>query len=269
MEGITMWRKIFGGGTKAPSVAVETLPSDLAVGRERMPRHIAIIMDGNGRWAKAQGRSRSAGHEEGARTLKRIVRAASDLGIEVLTVYAFSTENWKRPKLEVDFLLKLFDSFLEKELAEMHAEQVRLHFIGRRDRFSERFQQRMADAETLMAQNTGIHFNLAANYGSQDEILRAVRSIAERAAAGEVASEEIDEEFFSNALDTAGDPPVDLFIRTSGDLRLSNFLLWQSAYAELYFTETHWPDFTPEELARAIQDFAGRSRRFGGLDPEE
>ena len=185
MEGITMWRKIFGGGTKAPSVAAETLPSDLAVGRERMPRHIAIIMDG-------------------ARTLKRIVRAASDLGIEVLTVYAFSTENWKRPKLEVDFLLKLFDSFLEKELAEMHAEQVRLHFIGRRDRFSERFQQRMADAETLMAQNTGIHFNLAANYGSQDEILRAVRSIAERAAAGEVAPEEIDEEFFSNALDTAG-----------------------------------------------------------------
>ena len=264
-----MWRKIFGSGNKTSVDREETVPFELTVDRASMPRHIAIVMDGNGRWAKSQGKSRSAGHEEGARTLKRIVRAASDMGIEVLTVYAFSTENWKRPKLEVDFLLKLFDSFLEKELAEMHAEQVRLHFIGRRDRFTERFQQRMADAEQLMAQNTGIHFNLAANYGSQDEILRAVRSIADRVAVGEVASEEIDEEFFSNALDTAGDPPVDLFIRTSGDLRLSNFLLWQSAYAELYFTETHWPDFTAEELARAIQDFAGRSRRFGGLDAEE
>ena len=264
-----MWRKIFGSGNKTSVDREETVPFELTVDRASMPRHIAIVMDGNGRWAKSQGKSRSAGHEEGARTLKRIVRAASYMGVEVLTVYAFSTENWKRPKLEVDFLLKLFDSFLEKELAEMHAEQVRLHFIGRRDRFTERFQQRMADAEQLMAHNTGIHFNLAANYGSQDEILRAVRSIAERAAAGEIAPEEIDEEFFSNALDTAGDPPVDLFIRTSGDLRLSNFLLWQSAYAELYFTETHWPDFTAEELARAIQDFAGRSRRFGGLDAEE
>ena len=260
-----MWRKIFGSGNKTSVDREETVPFELTVDRASMPRHIAIVMDGNGRWAKSQVKSRSAGHEAGARTLKRIVRAASDMGIEVLTVYAFSTENWKRPKLEVDFLLKLFDSFLEKELAEMHAEQVRLHFIGRRDRFTERFQQRMADAEMLMAQNTGIHFNLAANYGSQDEILRAVRSIAERAAAGELAPEEINEALFSDALDTAGDPPVDLFIRTSGDLRLSNFLLWQSAYAELYFTDTNWPDFTPEELAAAIEDFTGRNRRFGGL----
>ena len=264
-----MWRKIFGGGKSAPTSDGNHLPSNPAVDRAGLPRHIAIVMDGNGRWAKAQGRSRSAGHEAGAHTLKRIVRAASDMGIEVLTVYAFSTENWKRPQREVDFLLRLFDSFLEKELAEMHAEQVRLHFIGRRDRFTERFQRRMADAEALMANNTGIHFNLAANYGSQDEIVRAVRSLAARAAAGEIALEEINEELFSNALDTAGDPPVDLFIRTSGDLRLSNFLLWQSAYAELYFTETHWPDFTPEELAHAIEDFAGRSRRFGGLDAAE
>ena len=264
-----MWRKIFGGGKSAPTSDGDHRPSNPAVDRAGLPQHIAIVMDGNGRWAKAQGRSRSAGHEAGAHTLKRIVRAASDMGIEVLTVYAFSTENWKRPQREVDFLLRLFDSFLEKELAEMHAEQVRLHFIGRRDRFTERFQRRMADAEALMANNTGIHFNLAANYGSQDEIVRAVRSLAARAAAGEIAPEEINEELFSNALDTAGDPPVDLFIRTSGDLRLSNFLLWQSAYAELYFTETHWPDFTPEELAHAIEDFAGRSRRFGGLDAAE
>lgn len=264
-----MWKKIFGGGKSTPAPDVDDLLSNLAVDRERMPRHIAIVMDGNGRWAKAQGRSRSAGHEAGARTLKRIVRAASNMGVEVLTVYAFSTENWKRPHREVDFLLNLFDSFLAKEIAEIHAQNVRMRFLGRRDRFTDRFLRRMEDTEERTGHNTGMRFNLAANYGSQDEILRAVRSIAQRAAAGEITPEEIDETFFSNALDTAGDPPVDLFIRTSGDLRLSNFLLWQSAYAELYFTETHWPDFTPEELLRAIEDFAGRSRRFGGLDAQE
>lgn len=264
-----MWRKLFGGDKRTPDPAAEVLSSGIAVDRAHLPRHIAIVMDGNGRWAKAKGESRSAGHEEGARTLKRIVRAASDMGIEVLTVYAFSTENWKRPQREVDFLLRLFDSFLAQELAEMHAEHVRLHFIGRRDRFTERFQKRMAEAEALMANNTGIHFNLAANYGSQDEIVRTARTLAARVASGELLVDEIDEEVFSHTLDTGEDPPVDLFIRTSGDLRLSNFLLWQSAYAELYFTDTHWPDFTSEELACAIEDFAGRSRRFGGLDNEE
>ena len=264
-----MWKKIFGGGKSTPAPDGDDLLSNLAVDRERMPRHIAIVMDGNGRWAKAQGRSRSAGHEAGARTLKRIVRAASNMGVEVLTVYAFSTENWKRPHREVDFLLNLFDSFLAKEISEIHAQNVRMRFLGRRDRFTDRFLRRMEDTEERTGHNTGMRFNLAANYGSQDEILRAVRSIAQRVAAGEITPEEIDETFFSNALDTAGDPPVDLFIRTSGDLRLSNFLLWQSAYAELYFTETHWPDFTPEELSRAIEDFAGRSRRFGGLDAQE
>ena len=252
-----------------PVSAGDDLPSNLTAGCANVPRHIAIVMDGNGRWAKAQGRSRSAGHEAGARTLKRIVHAASDMGIELLTVYAFSTENWKRPQREVDFLLNLFDSFLAREIDEMHAENVRIRFIGRRDRFTERFLHRMEDAEARTMQNTGLHFNLAANYGGQDEILRAVRILTARAAAGEIMSEEIDEELFSNMLDTVGDPPVDLFIRTSGDLRLSNFLLWQSAYAELYFTETNWPDFTPEELSRAIEDFAGRSRRFGGLSTEE
>lgn len=264
-----MWRRIFGGGRAASAPSKDDLPSGFAVDRARMPRHVAIVMDGNGRWAKAQGLSRSAGHEAGARTLKRIVRAASDMGIEVLTVYAFSTENWKRPHREVDFLLGLFDSFLAKEIAEMHAQNVRMRFIGRRDRFTERFLRRMQEAEERTSNNTGMHFNLAANYGSQDEILRAARSLAARVAAGEITAEEIDAKLFSNALDTAGDPPVDLFIRTSGDLRLSNFLLWQSAYAELYFTDTHWPDFTSEKLACAIEDFAGRSRRFGGLSAEE
>ena len=264
-----MWRKILGVGKRRSAAAEPPLPSGFSVDHEQLPRHIAIVMDGNGRWAKAQGRSRSAGHEAGARTLKRIVRVASEMGVEVLTVYAFSTENWKRPHREVDFLLNLFDSFLEKEIAEMHAQHVRMSFIGRRDRFTERFLRRMEEAEERTANNTGMHFNLAANYGSQDEILRAVRAISVRVAAGEITPEEIDEDLFSHALDTAGDPPVDLFIRTSGDLRLSNFLLWQSAYAELYFTDTHWPDFTPEELAHAIEDFAGRSRRFGGLSAEE
>ena len=264
-----MWRKIFGGGKDEASPAAPDLPSGDAVDRTNIPRHVAIIMDGNGRWAKAQGYSRSAGHEAGARTLKRIVRAASDMGVEVLTVYAFSTENWKRPPREVDFLLNLFDSFLQREVDEMDAENVRMRFIGRRDRFTERFLKRMEEAELRMAENAGIRFNLAVNYGSQDEILRAVRVLAARAAAGEIAAEQIDEEVFAHVLDTAGDPPVDLFIRTSGDLRLSNFLLWQSAYAELYFTDTHWPDFTAEELARAIDDFGRRSRRFGGLGTEE
>ncbi|WP_313990941.1 isoprenyl transferase [uncultured Selenomonas sp.] len=264
-----MWRKIFGG--KEASVPTgDDLPSRSPVlCGDGLPRHIAVVMDGNGRWAQAQGRSRSAGHEAGARTLKRIVRAASDMGIEVLTVYAFSTENWKRPQLEVDFLLNLFDSFLQKEIDEMHAEHVRIRFIGRRDRFTDRFLRRMTDAEVRTAENTGIRLNVAVNYGGQDEILRAVQTLAARAAAGEIAPPEIDEALFSRTLDTADDPPVDLFIRTSGDLRLSNFLLWQSAYAELYFTETHWPDFTAEELARAITDFAGRSRRFGGLSEED
>ena len=214
-----MWRKLFGGEkTDSADDAAELHSSGLALNRASMPRHVAIVMDGNGRWAKAQGKSRSTGHEAGARTLKRIVRAASEMGVEVLTVYAFSTENWKRPQREVDFLLRLFDSFLEKEITEMHEQDVRMRFIGRRDRFTERFLHRMEDAEARTANNTGIHFNLAANYGS-----------------------------------------------TSGDLRLSNFLLWQSAYAELYFTDTNWPDFTPEELAAAIEDFTGRNRRFGGL----
>ena len=262
-----MWKKIFGGGTA--ETAPQDVPPICAVDRAAMPRHVAIVMDGNGRWAKAQGQSRSAGHEAGARTLKRIVRAASDMGIEVLTVYAFSTENWKRPPMEVDFLMRLFDSFLQKEIEEMHAERVRIRFIGRRDRMRERFVRRMEDAEKLMAGNTGIRLNVAVNYGGQDEILRATRRLAVRAAAEEIAPAEIDEALFSDALDTAGDPPVDLFIRTSGDLRLSNFLLWQSAYAEFYFTDTLWPDFTAAHLSAAVEDFAGRTRRFGGLSAED
>ena len=178
-----MWRKLFGGDAEhKPASSKEPASPGLSVPQNMLPRHIAIVMDGNGRWATAKGSSRSAGHEAGARTLKRIVRAASDMGIEVLTVYAFSTENWKRPHREIDFLLRLFDTFLEREIDEMHKENVRIRFIGRRDRFSDRFLARMEDAEQRTAHNTGVHFNLAANYGSQDEIVRAVRKLAVRVA---------------------------------------------------------------------------------------
>ena len=232
---------------------------------QRLPRHVAIIMDGNGRWAQGKGLIRTAGHKAGVKTLKNILKAAIDLRIEALTVYAFSTENWKRPRPEVEFLMKLFSEYLIKELEEMNDYNVRIRFIGRMAGMPEGLQRQMREAEALMKDNTGIRFNVAANYGGQDELIRAAQSLAREAAAGEIAPEDIDAEAIDQQLDTAGDPPVDLVIRTSGDQRLSNFLLWQSAYAEFYFTDVNWPDFTPACFVDALVDFAGRDRRFGGL----
>lgn len=231
----------------------------------RLPRHIAIILDGNGRWAKKRGLPRTAGHAAGAETFRRIATYCKDIGIEYLTVYAFSTENWKRPRPEVEFLMKLFSEYLIKELEEMNDYNVRIRFIGRMEGMPEGLQRQMREAEALMKDNTGIRFNVAANYGGQDELIRAAQSLARKAAAGEIAPEDIDAEAIDQQLDTAGDPPVDLVIRTSGDQRLSNFLLWQSAYAEFYFTDVNWPDFTPACFVDALVDFAGRDRRFGGL----
>ena len=222
-------------------------------------------MDGNGRWAQGKGLIRTAGHKAGVKTLKNILKAAIDLRIEALTVYAFSTENWKRPRPEVEFLMKLFSEYLIKELEEMNDYNVRIRFIGRMEGMPEGLQRQMREAEALMKDNTGIRFNVAANYGGQDELIRAAQSLARKAAAGEIAPEDIDAEAIDQQLDTAGDPPVDLVIRTSGDQRLSNFLLWQSAYAEFYFTDVNWPDFTPACFVDALVDFAGRDRRFGGL----
>lgn len=230
-----------------------------------LPVHLAIIMDGNGRWAQGKGLIRTAGHKAGVKTLKNILKAAIDLRIEALTVYAFSTENWKRPRPEVEFLMKLFSEYLIKELEEMNDYNVRIRFIGRMEGMPEGLQRQMREAEALMKDNTGIRFNVAANYGGQDELIRAAQSLARKAAAGEIAPEDIDAEAIDQQLDTAGDPPVDLVIRTSGDQRLSNFLLWQSAYAEFYFTDVNWPDFTPACFVDALVDFAGRDRRFGGL----
>ena len=231
----------------------------------RLPRHVAIIMDGNGRWANALGLLRSAGHKAGVKTLKNILTTAVNLKLEALTVYAFSTENWKRPHVEVDFLMHLFSDYLEREKREMHENNVRIHFLGRIDEMPLSLQKQMIDAENLMKNNTGVKFNVAANYGGHDEILRAVKKIASKAVNGEINVSDIDENLFENALDTCESPPVDLLIRTSGDLRLSNFLLWQSAYAEFWFTKTNWPDFTPEEFIEALIDFGKRERRFGAL----
>ena len=262
-----MWKKIFGGGKTAREEKAPANQNPLydRINWQRLPRHVAIIMDGNGRWAQGKGLIRTAGHKAGVKTLKNILKAAIDLRIEALTVYAFSTENWQRPRPEVEFLMKLFSEYLIKELEEMNDYNVRIRFIGRMEGMPEGLQRQMREAEALMKDNTGIRFNVAANYGGQDELIRAAQSLARKAAAGEIAPEDIDAEAIDQQLDTAGDPPVDLVIRTSGDQRLSNFLLWQSAYAEFYFTDVNWPDFTPACFVDALVDFAGRDRRFGGL----
>lgn len=260
-----MWKKILGLGASKEEKDLVALYD--RVPKDRRPRHVAIIMDGNGRWAEGQGLLRTAGHAQGVKTLERIMETCVDLGIEVLTVYAFSTENWKRPRPEVDFLMNLFSEYLDKKIEKMDANHVRLRFLGREDGMSDMLVQKMHAAASRLAENDGMIFNIAANYGGQDEILRAVQTLAAKAKAGEIAPADIDEKVFEAALDTSGDPPVDLVIRTSGDLRLSNFLLWQAAYAEFWFTKTNWPDFTPEEFVDALVDFAHRKRRFGGLDP--
>ena len=235
------------------------------VDKSKLPRHVAIIMDGNGRWASYRGLLRSAGHSAGVKTLKKILTVAVNLNLEALTVYAFSTENWKRPHSEVDFLLKLFSEYLEKEKREMHEKNVRLRFLGRVEEFSAGIQSQIIDATQLMKDNTGVKFNIAANYGGQDEILRATKKLVGDVVTGKISADEIDAKLFESALDTCGLPPVDLLIRTSGDMRISNFLLWQAAYAEFWFTNTTWPEFSPEEFVDALIDFGKRERRFGGL----
>lgn len=258
-----MWKKWFRG---APPVGVaEDNALYDAVDRKRLPHHTAIIMDGNGRWAKGRGLLRTAGHTAGVDALKQVLKVAIDLELSALTVYAFSTENWKRPHAEVDFLMRLFSEYLAREIDEMDADNVKLRFLGRMEELSPALQQEAKAAERRTAENTGVKFNVAMNYGGQDEILRAARRLAEEAAAGRLRPADIDEATMEAALDTAGLPPVDFVIRTSGDLRLSNFLLWQAAYAEFWFTETNWPDFTPADFVAALQAFGSRERRFGGL----
>lgn len=228
-----------------------------------VPRHVAIIMDGNGRWAEQRGLSRTEGHRAGVRALKRVVRAAVQLGIEVLTVYAFSTENWSRPPREVNALMQLLVETLAQETPELKAEGVRIRSIGDIERLPRPVQDALRWAEQSTAHERRMVLNLALNYGSRDEVVRAVNRWL--AAEGREPSRRLTESELSRYLDTAGLPDPDLLIRASGEERLSNFLLWQCAYTELYITETLWPDFSAEDLERAIQCYRLRDRRFGGI----
>jgi undecaprenyl diphosphate synthase len=227
------------------------------------PHHVAIIMDGNGRWAKARALPRVAGHRRGADAVRRIVRGAGELGIPVLTLFAFSTENWTRPADEVSDLMGLLRHYLRNELEELRRNGARLRVIGNREGLAPDIVRDIADAEKLTRDNTRIDVNICINYGARDEILRATRNLARQVAAGEIAAEDIDEGRFERELLTAGLPDPDLLIRTSGEQRISNFLLWQTAYSEFVFTTTLWPDFGKAEFEQALRDFHGRERRYG------
>ncbi len=228
-----------------------------------LPEHIAIVMDGNGRWAEARAEPRTFGHRAGIEPVRVTIRECSRLGVGALTLFAFSSENWRRPETEVSTLMAIFMDALDREVEELHANQVRLRVIGNRQRLSVRLQQRIAEAEALTAANTGLNLQVAVSYGGRWDVLEAARRLAEQAASGALRPSEIDEERFARELQLADLPDPDLFIRTGGDHRISNFLLWNIAYAELFFTDTLWPDFGVAELAEAIEDFSQRERRFG------
>jgi undecaprenyl diphosphate synthase len=228
-----------------------------------LPRHIAIIMDGNGRWAQARGLPRIAGHRRGAEAVRRTVTAAAELGIPYLTLFGFSSENWKRPLAEIDDLMGLLRHYLRGEIAELHRNGVRLRVIGERGRLAPDIVTLIANAEALTRDNPGINLTIALSYGGRDEIIAAMRALAEKAAGGVLRPSAIDEAMVSRHLFTADIPDPDLLIRTSGEQRISNFLLWQCAYSELVFTKTLWPDFGPADLEQAIADYGGRDRRYG------
>ncbi len=233
------------------------------------PTHVAIIMDGNGRWAKSRGLPRVAGHRAGVEALRNLVRIVPDFGISFLTVYAFSSENWSRPKSEVTDLMGLLKLFIRRDLAELHRSGVRVRIIGDRETLQPDIRGLLEEAENLTRENGSLTLVIAFNYGSRDEIVRAARKLAEAAMRGEILPCEIGMDDITRALDTKDIPDPDLVIRTSGELRLSNFLLWQAAYSELVFLPCYWPDFGDAHLAEALRDYAGRERRFGGLSSEE
>ena len=232
---------------------------------ENLPKHVGIIMDGNGRWAKRRGLPRKSGHGMGAKTFEIISEFAGDIGLHSVTFYAFSTENWKRDKEEVEALMVLLEDYLDNGLTKLAGRNARIRFIGDRSAFSESFQEKQKHMEEATKDNSGLLLNIALNYGSRDEITRMVKSVAEKSAKGELRPEDINEEFISDMLDTAGLPDVDLIIRPSGEQRLSNFLLWQAAYAEFYYTDILWPDFKEKDLMAAVEAYQLRKRRFGGV----
>lgn len=231
----------------------------------QIPEHVAIILDGNGRWAKKRFLPRKAGHVAGSKTVEQICEDAWDLGIRYLTVYAFSTENWKRPQDEVDALMKLLRQYLKDCIKRSTKNNMCVRVLGDISPLDEDLKASILELEEVSKDNTGLHFQVALNYGSRDELLRAVRRMAEDVSGGRMTLEEIDEEHFSDCLDTKGIPDPDLLIRTSGEERLSNFLLWQLAYTEFYFTDVLWPDFNKKELQKAIEYYNKRDRRFGGV----
>ncbi|WP_414755735.1 isoprenyl transferase [Anabaena sp. CCY 9910] len=236
-------------------------PTDLDP--QKIPQHIAVIMDGNGRWATSRGLPRIAGHRQGARTLKELLRCCKDWGIKALTAYAFSTENWQRPIEEVDFLMLLFERLLRRELSQMHQEGVRISFIGDLTALPKSLQMEMERSMTETLNNQAIHFTVAVNYGSRNEITRACRQVAELVQQGKLNADAVNEAVIEQHLYTVDNQPPDLLIRTSGEMRLSNFLLWQMAYTEMYFTDILWPDFDREAFHQALLSYQKRDRRFG------
>ena len=231
----------------------------------KIPQHIAIILDGNGRWAKSKGMPRNYGHTMGAKNVEIVCQAAHDLGVKYVTMYAFSTENWNRPESEVNALMKLLESYLKNCVRTADKNNMRVRVIGDTTKLSDKFRAQIRELEIASAKNDGLNLQIAINYGSRDEMMRAMRRMCSDVLAGEKKVEDLDEEVFAGYLDTADIPDPDLLIRTSGEQRLSNYLLWQLAYSEFYFTDVPWPDFHKDELVQAIEAYNKRDRRFGGL----
>lgn len=254
-----MFKRLWAKRKEAAVPSVDSPPTDC------VPEHVAIIMDGNGRWAKGRGLPRMAGHHSGMKAVKRITMAADRLGVKYLTLYAFSTENWKRPKAEVDFLMKLPQQFLEIELDELIANNVQVKMMGHRNDLPTHTLGAVEEAIRRTADNTGLVLNFALNYGSRKEMLEAVRGIADEVCSGAITPDDIDESVMARHLLSNELPDPDLLIRTSGELRLSNFMLWQLAYSELWFTDVYWPEFTEEHFYEAIREYGRRARRYGGL----
>jgi undecaprenyl diphosphate synthase len=235
------------------------------VEKKNIPRHIAIIMDGNGRWAKEKGLPRSAGHRQGVERVKEIVKAAAGMGIKAITFFAFSAENWSRPKREISILLRYLDSFLDREIAELHKNNIRFKVIGREKPIPDKLIKKLRKAQETTKDNTGLTVVLALNYGSRQEIVDAVKQFSQSLLKGQVSIDDLNEASFQDYLYTSGLPDPDLLIRTSAENRLSNFLLWQLSYAELYFPKKCWPEFRGEDLEKAVQIYQKRERRFGGV----
>ncbi|SFS78768.1 isoprenyl transferase [Paenibacillus sp. BC26] len=240
-------------------------PTSPTLDPDGIPKHIAIIMDGNGRWAKSRGLPRMAGHHSGMKTVKRITMAADRLGVKYLTLYAFSTENWKRPKAEVEFLMKLPQEFLSIELKDLMENNVQVRMMGYKGDLPDYTLRAVEEAILQTANNTGLVLNFALNYGSRKEMIEAVRTIGQAVQDGKLTPDEIDESMMEANLLSAGVPDPDLLIRTSGELRLSNFMLWQLAYSEMWFTDVYWPEFTEEHFFEAVREYQRRGRRYGGL----